>query len=222
MRYDSEIKLQQALGTVIKEFDNYKNNLLDKSMLIIYRDRDTKQLDHIVINFTGNNYYHLTGLAYKEDNGDGTKNSHFGSKFYNDLKDKKLSVSNLKIKDNNTALKIKALPFISSQYKYSNMTGDFNETGIKLQLDKVVGNVSTCLGLKKIGTKIYAPASSLYDDTRKFAKVTHQIVAIFIKKTDDISPYKTIKYVAKGHNLENLTYNDELKSLFSLEEYKKK
>lgn len=128
----------------------------------------------------------------------------------------------MKIKDNNTALKIKALPFISSQYKYSNMTGDFNETGIKLQLDKVIGNVSTCLGLKKIGNKVYAPASSLYDDTRKFAKVTHQIVAIFIKKTDDLSPYKTIKYVAKGHNLESLTYNSELKSLFSLDEYKKK
>ncbi len=51
MRYDSEIKLQQAFNTVIKEFENYKNNLLDKSMLIVYRDRNTKQLDYIIINF---------------------------------------------------------------------------------------------------------------------------------------------------------------------------
>lgn len=127
MRYDNEIKLQQAFNTVIKEFENYKNNLLDKSMLIVYRDRNTKQLDYIIINFIGNNYYHLTGLAYKEDNGDAAKDSYLGSRFYNDLKDKKLSVSNLKI-----------------------------------------------------------------------------------------------KYVAKGHNLESLTYNSELKSLFSLDEYKEK
>lgn len=220
MQYDNQIKLKQAMKVAIKEYENYKKNLMDKSMLVIYRDRNTKQLDYIIINFTGSNYYHLTGLAYKEDNGDDTKSFKFGSRFYSDLEDKKLSSLDLKIKDNNTELKIKALPFVSSQYKYSNMTGDFNESGIKLKLDKVIGNVSTCLGLKQIGLKTYAPASSLYDDTRKYAKITHQIVAIFLKDTNDVTPFKTIKYVAKGHNLENLTYNKDLKSLFSLEEYK--
>lgn len=102
------------------------------------------------------------------------------------------------------------------------MTGDFNESGIKLQLDKVVGNTSTCLGLKHISGKNYVPTSSLYGDTRKYAQITHQIVAIFIKDTNDTDEYKTIKYVAKGHNLKNLTYSDELKNLISLEQYKKK
>lgn len=221
MVYNSETKLQQALNVVIKEFEKYKINLLCKSMLVIYRDRNTKQLDYIIIKFAGSNYYHLTGLAYKEDNSDNTKEEHFGSRFYKDLEDKKLSISNLKIKDNNTELKIKALPFVTSQYRYSNMTGDFNESGIKLQLDKVIGNVSTCLGLKQIGFKTFAPASSIYDDTRKFAKIAHQVVAIFIKETSDASQFETIKYVAKGHNLENLTYSAELKDLFSLEEYRK-
>lgn len=101
------------------------------------------------------------------------------------------------------------------------MTGDFNELGIKLQLDKVVGNTSTCLGLKHISGKNYVPASSLYGDTRKYAQITHQIVAIFIKDTNDTDEYKTIKYVAKGHNLKNLTYSDELKNLILLEQYKK-
>ena len=87
------------------------------------------------------------------------------------MDDKKLFISELKIKDNNTELKIKALPFISSQYRYCNMTGDFNESGIKLHLDKVIGNTKTWLGLKRVGYKKYAPASSLYDDTRKYARV---------------------------------------------------
>ena len=222
MRYDNEIKLQQSLKVVIKEFENYKKNMMDKSILVIYRDRETKNLDYIIITFSGNNYYHLTGLVYKEDNGNNEKSKHFGSKFYNALKDKKLSVSELKIKDNNTELKIKALPFVSSQYRYCNMTGDFNESGIKLELDKVIGNTKTCLGLRKIGYKKYVPASSLYDDTRKYAKISHQIVAIFIKETADLQPYKTIKYVAKGHNLNNLKYEEELSKLFTLEEYKEK
>lgn len=149
-----------------------------------------------------------------------TIDEHFGSRFYNDLEDKKLSIANLKIKDNNTALKIRALPFTTTQYRYSNMTGDFNGSGVKLQLDKMIGNVSTCLGLKQIGFKTFAPASSICGDIRKFVKVAHQIVAIFIKETGNTSQFKSIKYVAKGHNLENLTYSTELKGLFSLEEYK--
>lgn len=220
MKYDNDIKLQQAFKIILKEFENYKNNLMNKSILVIYRNRETSNLDYIIIEFTGNNYYHLTGLIYKEDKGEETKSQHFGSKFYNALKDKKLSISELKVKDNNTELKIKALPFVSSQYRYSNMTGDFNESGLKLQLDKVIGNTKTCLGLKKIGYKKYAPASSLYDDTRKYAKVSHQIVSIFIKDMLDTAPYKTIKYVAKGHNLNHLKYDEELERLFTLEEYK--
>lgn len=220
MKYNNEIKLQQAFSVVVKEFENYKNNLIDKSILVIYRNREIGNLDYIVIEFTGNNYYHLTGLIYKEDDGESTKSQHFGSKFCNALNDKKLSISELKIKDNNTELKIKALPFISSQYRYSNMTGDFNESGLKLQLDKVIGNTKICLGLKKIVYKKYAPASSLYDDTRKYAKVSHQIVSIFIKDTADSAPYRTIKYIAKGQNLYHFKYDKELEELFTLEEYK--
>ena len=100
------------------------------------------------------------------------------------------------------------------------MTGDFNESGIKLQLDKVAGNTSTCLGLKHTDGKTYAPASSLYGDIRKYTKITHQVVAIFMKDINDTDKFKTIRYVAKGHNLENLTYDRELENLFSLEQYK--
>lgn len=222
MKYNNEVKLQQAFKIVLKEFENYKKNLADKSVLVIYKNRETSKLDYIVIEFTGNNYYHLTGLVYKEDDDEMTKTYHFGSKFYNALNDKKLSIAELKIKDNNTELKIKALPFISAQYRYSNMTGDFNESGLKLQLDKVIGNTKTCLGLKKIAYKKYAPASSLYDDTRKYAKISHQIISVFVKNTADPIPFKNIKYVAKGYELDKLLYDEEVEQLFSLEEYKMK
>ena len=41
-----------------------------------------------------------------------------------------------------------------------------------------------------------------------------------MKDTVDTSPYKAIKYVAKGHNLSHLKYDKELEALFTLEEYK--
>lgn len=41
MKYDNDIKLQQAFKVVLKEFENYKNNLMDKSVLVIYRNIDT-------------------------------------------------------------------------------------------------------------------------------------------------------------------------------------
>ena len=48
MKYDSEIKLQQAFNLVLKEYENYKKNLIGKSILVIYRDRTTMQLDYII------------------------------------------------------------------------------------------------------------------------------------------------------------------------------
>ncbi|MDE7431127.1 MAG: hypothetical protein K2N34_04330, partial [Lachnospiraceae bacterium] len=218
MKYTNDIKLQNALKEAVKQFKNYQKNLENKSLMIIYRNRETNDMDYIIVQFAGSNYYHLTGLAYKDDAND-SKNGRFGSRFYKDLLDQKLSINDLKIKDNNTALKIKALPLITTCYRYTNMIGDFNHSGIQLNLDKVMGNISTYLGLKKISGKIYAPASCLYGDVRKAAKSIHQIIAIFIKNTADTSSFSDIKYVAKGHNLNNMNFNSEIKDLISLEKY---
>ena len=153
MKGNNETKLNEYIKIVIREFENFKKNLCDKSILVVYKDKATKELDYFTISILGSNYYHLTGLAYKNDDGIKNKNDKFGSLFYADLNDKKLSARNLKIKDGNTALKIKALPYITQFYAYSKMTGPFNGNGFKLQLDKVIGNPNICLGLKQISKK---------------------------------------------------------------------
>lgn len=218
MNYTNDIKLQNALKEAVRQFKNYQKNLEGKSLMIIYRNRETNDMDYIIVQFAGSNYYHLTGLVYKDDIDD-SKNGCFGSRFYKDLTDQKLSINSLKIKDNNTELKIKALPSITTCYRYTNMIGDFNNSGIRLNLDKVMGNISTYLVLKKISGKTYAPASCLYGDIRKAAKSIHQIIAIFIKDTEDLSPFSNIKYIAKGHNLNNMKFNSEIQELISLKTY---
>ena len=202
---------------MIKEFDNFQKNLNGKKFLVIYRDRNTNILDYIEIKIEGSNYYHLTGLAYKEDNGNKEDRVPYASRFYSELVDKKLSAKSLKFKDNNSQLKLWVLPSIMKYFQYSKMIGNFNESGIELKLDKVIGSTSVCLGLKKISRKMYAPASSLYGDTRKKAKQIHQVIAIFEKESEE--KYEKIKYVAKGQNLHSQKYSDELSKLFSLKLY---
>lgn len=208
---DNNAKLEEYVKVVIKEFKNFKKNLCDKSILVIYRDKETKELDYFTISILGSNYYHLTGLAYKNDSGIKNKDDKFASLFYADLIDKKLSANNLKIKDSNTALKIKALPFITQFYAYAKMTGPFNGNGFKLQLDRVVGNPNICLGLKHIGEKEYAPASSLYGDTRDYAKIINQVVAVFVKNEDE-AYYSEPTYTAKGFDI-NTIENDKILKL---------
>lgn len=111
-------------------------------------------------------------------------------------------------KDSNTALKIKALPFITQFYAYAKMTGPFNGNGFKLQLDRVVGNPNICLGLKHIGEKEYAPASSLYENIKKKAKFTNQVVAVYTKKKDE-ALFCDLKYTAKGFDVNSID-NDEI------------
>ncbi len=213
MKYGNDVKLNEYVKVVIREFENFKKNLDDKSILVIYKDKESKELDYFTISILGSNYYHLTGLAYKDDNGAGNKNDKFGSMFYADLKDRKLSAKNLKIKDSNTALKIKGLGYITKFYAYSKMTGPFNGNGFKLRLDSVVGNPNICLGLKRIDGKEYAPASSLYGDTRDYAAFTNQVVAVFVKGKEDAC-YSELKYTARGFDkstIENKEILDKIK-----------
>ena len=207
MKGNNETKLNEYLKVVAKEFENFKKNLCDKSVLVVCKDKETKELDYFTISVLGSNYYHLTGLAYRDDDGEKDSSNHFGSKFYQNLSNKKLSADNLKIKDSNTALKIKALPYITQFYAYSKMTGPFNGNGFKLQLDRVVGNPNICLGLKHIKGKEYAPASSLYGDTRDYAKFTKQVVAVYIKKKDEAF-FCDLKYTAKGFDVNSIDNNE--------------
>ncbi|MBQ9232490.1 MAG: hypothetical protein IJ167_00450 [Lachnospiraceae bacterium] len=211
MKGNNGTKLNEYIKVVVKEFENFKKNLCDKSILVVYRDKETKELDYFTISILGSNYYHLTGLAYKDDDGEKDSSNHFGSKFYQNLSNKKLSADNLKIKDSNTALKIKALPYITQFYAYSKMTGPFNGNGFKLRLDKVIGNPNICLGLRKIGKKEYAPASSLYSDTRDYAKIINQVVAVFVKNKVEAS-YSEPTYTAKGFDIDTIE-NDEILKL---------
>ena len=46
MKYTNDIKLQNALKEAVKQFRNYQKNLENKSLIIIYRNRETNDMDY--------------------------------------------------------------------------------------------------------------------------------------------------------------------------------
>ena len=57
-----------------------------------------------------------------------------------------------------------------------------------------------------------APASSLYGDTRDYAKFTNQVVAVYIKKKDEALFYD-LKYTAKGFDVNSIDNNEILNKI---------
>lgn len=60
---------KQAVSTVIKCGKEYKENLANTRLLVIYRDRILNEIKHIEVVFRPSNYQHLTGLLMIDDSG---------------------------------------------------------------------------------------------------------------------------------------------------------
>ncbi len=81
----------------------------------------------------------------------------------------------------------------------TNITGDYNDLRSYLLVNKVIGGVNFCLGLSR-EEDVYVPSSALLEDIKKLTDSPSQVLAIMEKESDG-RVYSTIKYVAKGLNL---------------------
>lgn len=71
-------------------------------------------------------------------------------------------------------------------------------------MDKLIGNVNFCLGLKEIQEDgCYVPVSTLLEDIKSLTDVQSQVLAIFSKEMSE-EIYKNIRHVAKGVNLHQI------------------
>ena len=86
-----------------------------------------------------------------------------------------------------------------------------------LYVDKLIGGVNFCLGLSK-EDDAYVPSSALLENIKTLTDAPSQVLAIFEKGVND-RIYSTVKHVAKGLNLNNITLPEEIKKLISLENY---
>ncbi|MEF9945248.1 MAG: PBECR4 domain-containing protein [Lachnospiraceae bacterium] len=162
------------------------------------------------------NFQHLTGLELIDVDGNVLRGQ--SENFYRKCVENKLSTDELQFKaDGTTHLKLGALPTFMDVTKITKIAGEYNNVRPYLFVDKVIGGVNFCLGLKKedIG---YVPSSALLEDIKKLTDAPSQVLAI-LRKDIEQEIYKEVKYVTKGLNLNKIYLPDEITEIINLANY---
>ena len=210
---------EEARKLVLNCAKRYQQNLLNKMLLVIYRDRHDNKIRYIEVIFHKRNYQHLTGLELIDRKGKVLRNQSVN--FYRKCIENKLSLNEIRFRpDGTTQLKLAALPILMDVTKITKITGDYNNFRPYLYVDKVMGGVNFCLGLT-LENNIYVPSSALLEDIKKLTKTPSQVLVIMEKAIDE-SIYNTVKHVAKGLNLQNLTLPNDINDMIDLENYLQK
>lgn len=212
--------LDDARKLVLNCAKSYQNNLLDKSYLIIYKDKKDNKIKHIEIQFKAENYQHLTGVLLIDENGKERK--HVAREFFKKCINNSLSKTEIAFKkDGTTQLKLAALPKIMNISKITRITGDYDKHRTYLIADKLIGNINFCLGLVETNGNFYIPNSALFEDIKKFTRFSSQVLAVFSKNIKD-KEYVKIHHVAKNINLKTIKLPKEILNKISLVNYKPK
>lgn len=208
--------LEEARRIVMQCAKHYNANLLDKQFILIYRGPNDNQVKSLELVFKKANYQHLTGIELIDE--DGNVRGHVSELFYSKCLNNQLAKDEIQFKKNGTTnLKLKALPVMMGIHKVTKIAGDFNYSRPYLVADKVIGNVNFCLGLR-LADEYYVPISALLEDIKQLTNVQSQVLAILSKElTED--KYATIRHVAKGVSLNQLTIPDDIMEKISLENY---
>lgn len=207
---------EDARKRVLNCAKQYRHKLLNKKLIIIYRERKDNTVRYIEVIFYERNYQHLTGLELVDRDGNVLHNQSLN--FYRKCIGNKLGLEEFQFKrDGTTHLKLAALPVLMDITKITKITGDYNNVRPYLFVDKVMGGVNFCLGLSR-EDNIYVPSSALLEDIKRVTDAPSQVLAI-LEKPIGTDIYSTVKHVAKGLNLKNLTMPDEIKRIINLDNY---
>lgn len=194
----------------------YQQKLLNKKLLIIYRERKDNVIRYIEVIFYERNYQHLTGLELLDSEGNVLHNQSIN--FYRKCIENKLGLDEFQFKqDGTTHLKLVALPALMDVTKITKITGDYNNIRPYLFVDKVIGGVNFCLGLCK-ELEAYVPSSALLEDIKKLTDAPSQVLAILEKGFEE-DIYSKIRHVAKGLNLIKVNLPDEIMRMIDLSNY---
>ena len=195
---------QEAIKIITQCAKIYKNNLVGKSLLLVYFIRKTNKYDFFEMKFSKSNFCHLTGVV--------KQNELTASAFYNLCIENQLKESDFKFKDDGTtSMKLSVLPKIINIQKASQMSGNYNNSGINLYTHRLAGGVNGCMGFINTGDTYYSPNTVLKEDIRNITSEVHRVIATFMKSIDD-TLYNKITYCAKKVDLSILKSNEEIYS----------
>ncbi len=133
-----KITREEARKKVLNCAKIYSKELLNKKLIIIYREKQDNSVRYVEVVFYEHNYQHLTGLQLVDKN----NNVIYGQSvnFYRKCITNKLGINEIKFKDDGTTpLKLAALPVLMDVTKITKITGNYNNKRPYLHVDRVVG-----------------------------------------------------------------------------------
>lgn len=206
---------EQAIKTVIRCAEAYKENPVNKNLLFICQDKH-KRTAAIEFTFDASNFLHLTGLKVKKSRSgaEGTTSSVSAKEFYEKCLAHRLSASDFELaEDGTTPLKLDVLPKLISRNLSATMIGDYNSLNPKLLTDKLVGNTAACMGFVPSGPKKrYVPNTVLKVDIRDYIKNQARVIAVY-RKPADSERYEELTYSAKKIEWDTVIYPEEYQYL---------
>lgn len=208
---------EKAITVVTSCAKTYKENLVDKSLLFVCSDKHNN-ISCIEFTFDSSNFLHLTGLKPKtfvtESGAEHTLNA---TEFYNKCLDRKLRASEFDFAaDGTTPLKLDVLPSLINKCISAKMIGNYNSSNPKLYTEKLVGNISACMGfIKANNTDRYVPNTVLKVDIRNYTTGTAKVIAVFRKGKYE-KTYCECTYVSKTVDRTSIEYPEGFEYLTSL------
>lgn len=200
---------KDILNKIIESSHRYRDNLLNKNMLIISYDRKLNKYSFIECEFLAKHFQHLTGVKIRPSQGAPTYNPNISSakNFFDACVNNRLSMTDYRIpKDGTVELKMVVIIEVLSFIYSTNMMGTFSGAGDKLVTEKLIGNVRGSLGFvndrDKPGSSIKVPNTVLNVDIRNVSSDTNAIVCIF-EKSIKADKYTTLRYLKQDKPKKN-------------------
>lgn len=204
--------LRQAASIAIKCGKEYKKKLANTKVLIIYRSRENNCIEYIEIIFRPSNFQHLTGLILLDTKGN--PKDKCSVEFYHKCTGNNLKVSEIKFKDDGTTpLKLDALSSLMDLSNITKIIGEYDSAKKWMEADMIVGGVNFCLAIsedREENKGTYFPRSGLLEDIRNITRNAFQVLGIYQKNLHE-KKYKTLKYSAKGVDINKINMPEELK-----------
>ena len=202
---------KEALAVVFSCADEYKENLIDHSLLFLCQDKH-KNTYCVEVTFDISNFQHLTGFktvrmdseSSEHDSSDENVAQKTGKKkitaahFFELCIDRRLSENDFEFaEDGTTPLKMKVLPSVVKKSLSANMIGFYNGLQPRLYTERIAGSVKACVGfVRDEDDGRYVPNTVLEGDIRQKVTRPDRILVTYRKKSDT-AEYSEIVYAAK-------------------------
>lgn len=169
------ISKQQIAGSIKKAAITYKQELLDRNIVVVFGDASKPQIKEML--FEKLNFEHLTGVISKLKAKDSKK------LFFDKAVLGNLSKNDFEVNTNGTSeVKSAVIEQAVMLAHTAKRIGDYNNLRPKLEADSLTGTSKWCIAFRDTGSRYLRPCSLLNDDIKNNTSNSQPILAVFRRK----------------------------------------